>query len=121
MTLKVDEIQNTSGGAVTLTDQEAAKAWVNFNGTGTVAIRDSLNNSSITDHGTGQYTANFTNALSSANYAITATGCRSSSSISHIVGPIAATAPATTSIRVRAVEYDASSADSLYTSIVCHI
>jgi hypothetical protein len=45
------------------------KAWVNFNGTGTVAIRGSFNVSSITDHGTGQYTVNFTTAMSNTNYA----------------------------------------------------
>jgi hypothetical protein len=46
-----------------------AAAWVNFNGTGTVAIRASFNVSSITDNGTGDYTVNFTNALADANYA----------------------------------------------------
>ena len=40
-----------------------ARAWVNFNGTGTVAIRDSFNVSSITDNGTGNYTVTFTNAM----------------------------------------------------------
>ena len=48
----------------------SAKAWVNFNGTGTVAIRASYNVSSITDNGTGDYTVNFTNALPDANYAV---------------------------------------------------
>ncbi len=47
----------------------AARAWVNFNGTGTVAIRASGNVSSITDNGTGNYTVNFTTAMSDANYA----------------------------------------------------
>lgn len=46
----------------------AARAWVNFNGTGTVAIRASGNVSSITDNGTGQYTVNFTTAMTDANY-----------------------------------------------------
>jgi len=44
------------------------KAWVNFNGTGTPAIRASFNVSSITDNGTGDYTINFTNSLTDANY-----------------------------------------------------
>jgi len=44
------------------------RAWVNFNGTGTVAIRDSGNVSSITDNGTGDYTVNLTTALSDINY-----------------------------------------------------
>jgi hypothetical protein len=48
--------------------QFTAKAWVNFNGSGTVAIRDSHNVSSITDRGTGQYSVNFSNALDSADY-----------------------------------------------------
>jgi hypothetical protein len=45
------------------------KAWVNFNGTGAVAIRASYNVSSITDNGTGDYTVNFTTAMADANYA----------------------------------------------------
>ena len=44
------------------------RAWVNFNGTGTVAIRASGNVSSITDNGTGNYTVNFTTAMTDANY-----------------------------------------------------
>jgi len=47
----------------------AARAWVNFNGTGTVAIRASGNVSSITDNGVGNYTINFTNAMPDTNYA----------------------------------------------------
>jgi len=46
----------------------SAKAWVNFNGTGTVAIRASGNVSSITDNGTGNYTVNFTTAMVDADY-----------------------------------------------------
>jgi hypothetical protein len=49
------------------------RAWVNFNGTGTVAIRASFNVTSITDNGTGDYTVNFTNALPDVNYAFTGT------------------------------------------------
>ena len=48
--------------------QQACKAWVNFNGTGTVAIRASFNVSSITDNGTGDYTVNITTALADTNY-----------------------------------------------------
>jgi hypothetical protein len=46
-----------------------AKAWVNFDGTGTVAIRRSYNTSSITDTGTGNYTVNFTTAFADNEYA----------------------------------------------------
>jgi uncharacterized protein (AIM24 family) len=46
----------------------ACRCWVNFNGTGTVAIRASGNVSSITDNGTGNYTVNFTTAFEDVNY-----------------------------------------------------
>ena len=46
----------------------SCRAWVNFNGTSTVAIRGSGNVTSITDNGTGDYTVNFTTAMSDANY-----------------------------------------------------
>jgi len=48
----------------------ACRAWVNFNGTGTVAIRGSGNVSSVTDNGTGDYTINFTTDMSDVNYCI---------------------------------------------------
>jgi hypothetical protein len=51
----------------------SCRAWVNFNGTGTVAIRASGNVTSITDNNTGDYTVNFTTALTDANYS--AVGC----------------------------------------------
>jgi hypothetical protein len=53
----------------------ACRAWVNFDGTGTVAIRASGNVSSITDNGTGDYTVNFTTAMPDANYSVVGT-CR---------------------------------------------
>jgi hypothetical protein len=58
----------------------SAKAWVNFDGTGTVAIADSMNVASLTDNATGQYTSNLTGNMSSANYAST-TGSTSSLSV----------------------------------------
>jgi hypothetical protein len=65
----------------------ACRAWVNFNGTGTVAIRASGNVSSITDNGTGNYTVNFTTAMPDANYAIhTQANPVNSSGMSHPTG-----------------------------------
>ncbi len=72
-TIKVDTVQSTGGGAVTLTNQHAAKSWLNMNGTSTIAIRDSFNVSSIVDNGTGNYDQVFTNAMDSANYSSTGT------------------------------------------------
>jgi|5B_taG_2_1085324.scaffolds.fasta_scaffold198521_1 hypothetical protein len=72
-TLRVNNIKDASGGTSNLSIDGAAKAWVNFNGTGTVAIRDDLNVSSITDNGTGQYTINYTNAFANTNYSVVGT------------------------------------------------
>ena len=69
-TLKADTIQNTSGGAVTLTNQSAAKAWIDYKGTDTNAVQASFNISSVTDNGTGDYTIILSNSMSSAEYAI---------------------------------------------------
>jgi hypothetical protein len=62
--------QNTSGTEI----GTLCRAWVNFNGTGTVAIRAQYNVSSITDNGTGAYRANFTTAMPDVNYAATIGG-----------------------------------------------
>jgi len=59
----------SDGGAVTQnTVQSLAKSWVNWNGQGTVAVQDSINHSSLTDNGTGDYTITIASAMSNANY-----------------------------------------------------
>ena len=72
--LKVDRISPATGSEIIIDGFEAPttpiKAWVNFNGTGTVSIRDSMNVSSITDNGIGNYTVNFSNPMSSADYSV---------------------------------------------------
>lgn len=67
---------------------QLCKAWVNFNGTGTVAIRASGNVSSITDNGVGDYTVNFTTALPDANYAGIVTTEPNSGANASIVGGV---------------------------------
>ena len=78
--IRVDKISGkTSANAVTVTgengstqtslQQGLAKAWNNFNGTGTVAIRESFNVSSLTDNATAEQSSNLTNSMSNANYA----------------------------------------------------
>ena len=67
-TLKTNTIKNTDDVEMYL-----AKAWVNFNGQGTVAIRAAGNVSSITDNSTGDYTVNFANAMTDANYVLNTT------------------------------------------------
>lgn len=70
-----------------LASQGAAKAWVCFNGTGTVAIKASYNVSSITDNGTGDYTVNFTSPMVDANFAaqVTVGGGNSGNNVSGYV------------------------------------
>lgn len=63
----------------------SARAWVNFNGTGTVSIRESGNVSSITDNGTGNYTVNFITAMHDANYSVTGTAQESLLSTPRVV------------------------------------
>ena len=72
-TIKTETLSTPSNATVPVDTvvNGTAKAWVNFNGTGTVAIRQSGNVSSITDNGTGNYTVNFTTAMPDANYAAT--------------------------------------------------
>ena len=70
-TIKANDLTNVTGGIPTVKSQQLIPtAWVNFNGSSTVAIRDSEGVSSITDVGTGRYTANFTTAMANANYAV---------------------------------------------------
>jgi len=75
------------------------RAWVNFNGTGTVAIRASFNVTSITDNGTGDYTVNLTVAMSDANYAFFGTAGRSASNADSLVNENVSTVPTTSAVR----------------------
>jgi|TARA_R100000482_G_scaffold98238_1_gene42239 hypothetical protein len=72
-TLKVATLQDTSGNNSSTPEQVAqgrAKAWAKFDGTGTVAITDDFNISSLADNGTGKYTLSFTNAMANTNYCV---------------------------------------------------
>ena len=72
-TLKLGTIatqDGTESTEVTNVVNGSAKAWVNFNGSGTVAIRRGFNVSSITDNSTGNFTVNFATAMTDANYVI---------------------------------------------------
>lgn len=61
----------SEGGAVTTSIQQGvAKAWANLDGTGTIALRDSVNVGSATDNGNGDYTINFTNSMNNNDYSV---------------------------------------------------
>jgi hypothetical protein len=98
------------------------RAWVNFNGTGTVAIRASGNVSSITDNGTGDYTVNFTTAMSDANYSYT--GCGSirdatSNNVMITVGGDRDVAPTSSALRINTIYNNSGANSSIDSGEVC--
>ena len=90
-TIKAANLQNTGSGAPAFKNSsgteigQLCRAWVKFNGTGTVAINKDFNVSSITDHGTGQYTVNFDTSMPSTNYCATGFAHRNDSTGSRVI------------------------------------
>ena len=75
-TIIADTLTHSTAGSVT-TDyvvNGSAKAWVNFNGSGTISARDSFNFSGLTDNGTGDYTVTMASAMANDDYCITVSG-----------------------------------------------
>jgi hypothetical protein len=96
-TLKLNTISNLAGTKTVPSETAiagSAKAWVNFNGTGTVAIRDSFNVTSITDNGTGDYTVNFTTAMANTNYCFQGTAGQGGTGYSFVSAEYAGTVSA---------------------------
>lgn len=97
-TLAVNSIIPANAGSE---DYFLARAWVNFNGTGTVAIRADGNVTSITDNGSGNYTVNFTTALADANYSFSGSagnGTADANTNVYVTGPAAT--PTTSSLQI---------------------
>lgn len=106
--IRVDSIQNRTGGDL-ITAKGMARAWVNFNGTGTVAIRQAFNVSSITDNGTGDYTMNFTTAMVDANISVAGSVSRSGAGTRGTLLDLHPTSPlSTASARIRSISVDTS-------------
>lgn len=106
-TLKVATIQDLSAANSSTPEQIAqgrAKAWVNFNGTGTVAIRDDYNVTSITDSGTGLYVVNFDTAMANANYCVIGMGTQASGNAPVSISKENATAITTTACTITAAQ-----------------
>jgi hypothetical protein len=95
-----------------------SRAWVSFNGTGTVAIRSSQNVSSITDNGVGKYTVNFTVQMEDANYALVSTAEGSSGSGPLICGPLQGGTYSTSAVAVHAMSHSGTDADSEKISVL---
>ena len=96
---------------------QLCKAWVNFNGTGTPAIRASYNVSSITDNGTGNYTVNFTTAMPDANYSICGTVGRGAGFTSPRVIGVGNTNPTSSAAQVSVVDDAGTSNDCEFTMV----
>ena len=125
-TLKLGTIATQDGTEstdVTNVVNGSAKAWVNFDGTGAVAIRRSFNVSSITDNGTGYYTVNFTTAMTDANYDVVGASCtnigvRQSGMLSiHTNGSAVEIAPTTSAFSLITVDGSSLVFDSKYVSV----
>jgi len=100
-TIAADTLTHSTAGSLT-TDyvvNGSAKVWINFNGTGTIAIRDDFNSSTIVDNGTGDYTVNFTSSMGNANYAGTVTGTFSDSGTASCSTPFTCRSFSTSSMR----------------------
>ena len=86
----------------------ACRAWVNFNGTGTVSIRASGNVSSITDNGTGNYTVNFATAMPDANYSVNVTASAIPAISTGVIGTLnGSSLPASGSVAVTTISDNA--------------
>jgi len=135
-TLKVNTVQhNTTGfnNVVQFTDGAGTengtlcRAWVNFNGTGTVAIRDDFNAGSITDNGTGDYTITFDSAFANADYMWTGS-IMSTSNLTitrslqlHKPTTTSFTSPTASNIRVRATDFNnANATDQEYVTLIVY-
>lgn len=119
-TAKFDTLQNAAGTksvpVATVVDG-SAKAWVNFNGTGTVAIRASFNVSSITDNGVGDYTVNFTTAMADANYAMSGAAGRT---VGDSFLGFASADPTATTLRIGSYNSSSAFADNAQIHVQVH-
>ena len=118
----IDSSQNLqfNSGFGSVATAYGCRAWVNFNGTGTLAIRDSGNVSSITDNGTGLYTLNFTTSMPDANYSVSGIGNGNTGGVYVVIaGPAASGADVmtTSQIKMRNKDQDGNNVDSVNTCI----
>ena len=100
--------------------QGLAKSWVNFDGTGTIASRDSLNLSSLTDISTGNYTINVSNSFAAADYGISGISGTGASSGAYHYSTLFNSAPTTSAFSVRNVDNSATQVDSAYICFDSH-
>jgi len=123
-TIRVDSFGPSAGGT-TYSARGIAKAWVNFDGTGTIAARDSENVSSLTDNGQGDYTVNFTNAFGAADYTVSGTASGNADATRGYTGFMAAdasNAPTASALRTKfGLGANTVGNGQLYDSVYCTV
>jgi hypothetical protein len=120
--LRVNTLKDASGNnsiATSFVASGSAKAWANFNGTGTIAVNDSQNTSSAVDNGTGDYTQNFSSALANGYYSSTnmVAQANNDSAGSGNVDWMIYYSQTTTALRVTSGNGSATSADMYYVAL----
>ena len=117
--LRVNTLKDASGNnsvALSTVANGSAKAWIDYKGTSTNSIRDSLNFASVSDNGTGDYTASYTSGMGNANYsALYSAGVKNVITAQERLSAIA-----TDSYRIEMQEDGGSAADSSYVMIAMH-
>ena len=116
--LDVDEIAAKNGtDPVTLTKQQAAKAWVNFNASSTIVARDSFNSSSLTDHSTGRHSNNYTNNMENVNYNHASCGGNTHSNLIAVMQHVGTNAPTTSSARYHVTYVNSNNYDAQFVGV----
>ena len=117
--LNVDTIADKAGtGPVGLTKQTAAKHFCVFDGTGTIAVDESFNNSSLADNGVGQYAVTFTNNFTNLHFALTGAVVGNNEAFTYITTDAAAKTASGT--QFRSLQYDGSEQDVDTVDVVSH-
>lgn len=111
-TLRVDSIQSLVGS-----DRFPSHAWINFNGTGTIAIRADGNVSSLTDNGVGSYSVNYSTVFADTSYAPTY-GFTNEVNVQHGVGFLGTISTSSTQLNFFSVANSANTVDKAIVSMI---
>ena len=127
-TLKINTLTGvTTAGSIAVTaegnstttnlQQGLAKSWINFNGESTIAVRDSFNNSSIGDNGTGNYTVTRTSVMGNTNYTHGGMAGASTDNLINISQPSNSSTPTTTASLYSTLHANTSHSDGHFVGV----
>jgi len=121
--LRVNTLTDASSNnstAMSTINQGTAKAWVNFNGSGTIAARDSFNNASITDNAIGDYTVTITSAMANVNYAHVGTAGQGNTALVNLSQCFNIANPTTTVSRYQTAYVNGTMLDATSVNVALH-